>query len=271
MSDAYTPPPPDKPFALLGVPSFGDLSAGAARGAFKASRCEALAYSIEFSQGSLLALNFNRLWCRALNFAAKGRLDYFAMQHADVEPELWWLDKLVAEMEAHDLDVLGAVAPIKDTRGLTSIALDGEPGDPWHVHARLSMRDVFRLPETFTSEHVGRPLLLNTGLWVCRFDPAWASNVHFEINDGIAPTGDGEFVALNEPEDWGFSRQLHRLGLKIGCTRKVALGHRGPAVFGNTHPWGQLEYDTDVGLTRSPLDAVAGGAPGTTQEQPLGV
>lgn len=250
--------PTDKPFALLGVPTFGDLTTGAARGAFKASRGDRLNYSIELAQSSLLALNFNRLWCRALNFARGGRVDYFAMQHGDIEPELWWLDKLVGEMEARDLDVLGVVAPIKDARGLTSVALDGDPENPWQVHARLSMREVFRLPETFTAADLGRPLLLNTGLWVCRFDPAWAGRVHFEINDAITRNPDGEFVALNEPEDWGFSRRLNALGLRVGCTRKVALGHRGPAVFGNTHPWGQMGYDESLGLTRSVLDADRG-------------
>lgn len=246
--------PTDKPVALLGVPTFGDLSAGAALGAFRASRGEKFDFNIKVSTGSLLALNFNRLWCEALNAAAKGRCDYFAMLHADVEPELWWLDTLVAEMEAHNLEVLGAAVPIKDTRGVTSIALERDDPDGWHVHGRLTMSEVHRLPETFTAADLGRPLLLNTGLWVCRFNRQWAEQVHFEINDAIRRNEDGEYVALNEPEDWNFSRQLNALGLRIGCTRKVKLGHKGPAVFGNTHAWGHHQYDRDNGLTMSPLD-----------------
>jgi precorrin-6B methylase 2 len=106
------------------------------------------------------------------------------------------------------------------------------------------MREVYRLPETFTGEDLGRPLLLNTGLWVCRMDEGWAKKVHFTVNDRICfdPEKDHYFAQV-EPEDWYFSRLLHELGLKVGCTRKVELGHRGNALYGNAHPWGTWEYD----------------------------
>ena len=53
----------------------------------------------EYSQGSLLACNFNKLWCAALNIVHRGeRLDYFAMLHDDIGAEDGWLDKLIEDM-----------------------------------------------------------------------------------------------------------------------------------------------------------------------------
>lgn len=224
---------------FLGMPGYGEITAGAAKGFWRATAnpdgCE-----FKYYEGSLLANCFNRLWADALNIRHAGRrLDYFAMQHSDIEPEDGWLDALIEELEDRDLDVLGVVAPIKSPEGLTSIALH-DPGDNWKVFTRLTMREVYRLPQTFTSDDVGGPLLLNTGLWVCRFDPEWARKVRFTINDRIVfNTAEDCYMAQVEPEDWYFSRLCHELGLKIGCTRKIALGHRGPAVYLNNHPWGQ--------------------------------
>jgi hypothetical protein len=156
-------------------------------------------------------------------------------------------------METKDLDVLGVVVPIKDVRGVTSTALAREDGDPWRVHCRLTMSEVFRLPETFTSEDVGgRPILLNTGLWACRFGD-WCRKVSFTINDRIVVDKDGDYIPQVEPEDWYFSRLLHEMGLRVGCTRKIDVGHRGSMVFGNSRGWGNNSYDREY-LDRSPLD-----------------
>lgn len=236
----------NRPVAFLGMPGYGTLTAGAANGLYRASRCESLNVIIRPEQSSLLALNMNNLWCHALNLVHQGkRLDYFAMLHTDVEPEEWWLDKLIAEMEARDLDVLGVVVPIKDVRGVTSIALARPDGDNWRTHARLTMREVFRLPETFTSEDVGYPVLLNTGLWVCRFREEWAREVHFTINDRILYEPNlKRYVPQVESEDWYFSRLLHELRLKIGCTRKVRVEHYGGMNFTNSRAWGEQDFDT---------------------------
>jgi hypothetical protein len=249
----------------LGMPHYGSLTPGAAAGFYLAHSAggdverkrvlpEELSVNGLQQGSSLLAQNFNVLWCWALNEARRGRCDYFAMQHSDIEPEHWWLDKGVAELKAKGLDVLGVVAPIKDQRGRTSTALDNKDGDTWRVHCRLTMKEVHRLPETFTSEDLGYPLLINTGLWVCRFREEWARKVHFTVNDRICfdPVKEVYFPQV-EPEDWFASRLFHELGLKVGCTRKVALGHRGEALYGNTHPWGE-EYDAEY-VTASVLDA----------------
>src|SRR4051812_1607979 len=67
---------------------------------------------------SLLPWNCNRHWCAALNHRRSDQLQWFAMLHADVAPEPWWLDKLIAEAEKQGADLLSAIVPIKDERGL---------------------------------------------------------------------------------------------------------------------------------------------------------
>jgi hypothetical protein len=227
-------------FWFLGQPGYGSLTAGAARGFWRASKTPERV-TFKYVEGSLLAQGFNALWCTALNMRLSGeRCDYFAMLHADVEPADGWLDVLTGEMEARNLDLLSAVVPIKDGHGLTSTALARPDGDTWGALCRLSMREVYDLPETFTSEDTGHPLLVNTGCWVCRFDPEWARKVHFRINDRIVfNKALGLYQAQVEPEDWYFSRLCHELGLRIGATRKVRLDHAGRVHYPNTHPVGQ--------------------------------
>lgn len=202
--------------------------------------------------GSLLASNFNRLWCHALNLVHRGeRVDYFAMLHDDVGPEIYWLDKLIEELEERQLDVLSVVVPIKDRRGMTSTALAGDT--PWVQFSKLSMHDVFQLPETFTEKDVGRPLLLNTGCWVMKWNQEICRQLHFEIKDRIVfNTALGCYESHTEPEDWHFSRQCNELGLKIGATRKIRLEHSGGMKFTNDHAWGTDTFDEEL-MTRSPV------------------
>jgi hypothetical protein len=235
---------------FLGRPGYGEEPAGAGRGLYKASRGKICGKTPQIliceQNGSLLAQNFNALWCMALNECAKGEgVDYFAMLHSDIMPDDGWVDVLIEELEAKELDVLGTPVPIKDQNGLTSLALAHDSGDPFRVQARLTMTEIYQLPETFTSEDLGRPLLLNTGCWVCKFDPEWARKVRFTINDAIAfNPKTGTYFAQVEPEDWYFSRLCHELGLKIGATRKVKLNHIGKAAFGNAEAWGNMQFDS---------------------------
>ncbi len=252
---------------VLGMPNYGSSQTAASAIAFWHLPCaEMRGVENVFRAGSLLAANFNRLWCHALNLVHRGeRVDYFAMLHGDIGPERFWLDKLIDELEENELDVLGVVVPIKDRRGMTSLALSRED-TPWRVHAKLSMHDVYSLPETFTSEDCGRPLLLNTGCWVVKWNQEWCNKVHFEIRDRIVFRTDLDCYE-NEtiPEDWGFSRQLHSIGepggeteglrpLRIGATRKIGLEHTGEMKFVNDHAWGTDHFDTEL-LTRSPIEA----------------
>lgn len=238
---------------FLGMPGYGKLTAGAARGLWLASQNMGSVF-VQQSSGSLLAANFNGLWCSALNLALDGTpVKYFAMLHDDVAPQDFWLDDLIKELEAKQLDVLSVVVPIKDTKGLTSTAIDGE--DSWWMKCRLTMSEVMSLPETFTAEDIGGQLLVNTGCWVCKFDYEWACKVSFTINDRIAPNETTKrWEPQVEPEDWNFSRQCNRLGLKIGATRKIAVSHRGEGDFSNQRVWGQ-KFDM-AAVTESQLPGV---------------
>jgi len=244
-----------KKYVLLGMPGYGNLTAGAAQGFYRSSRRPHYQVRLHHLSSSLLALNFNRLWCWALNESIKGECDYFAMQHSDIEPEEWWIDKGIDELEEKELDVLGVVAPLKGVEGSTSTALAANHADAqWRPLCRLTMKEIYRLPETFTSEDVGHPIMLNTGLWVCKFRREWAEQCHFEINDEIRfDPKKNIYFPVNEPEDWNFSRQLHELGLKVGCTRKIKLGHRGEMVYGNTRGWGEQAFDQQF-VKKSVLD-----------------
>lgn len=239
---------------FLGMPGYGGMTAGASRGFWRATRLPEERVVRVYRESSLLAANFNALWVSALNQAIRGGgPDYFAMQHADIQPQDWWLDDLIVELEANDLDVLGVVAPIKDDNGLTSVALDRPDKDTWRPMCRLTTDEIRNLPQTFTSHHVGHNLLINTGLWVCRFDPDWAKKVHFTVNDRIVRMTDGSFIAQVEPEDWFFSRICHEIGLQVGVTRKIRLEHIGTFAFPNDRAWGR-KFD-DQYVTESVLPA----------------
>lgn len=243
-----------KKVICLGMPSSGAVTDRAATGLYRPSCRPQYDIRIWGLSSSLPTGNMNGLWCWALNTNRKTPVSYFAMQHTDIEPEEFWLDKLIDELEAKDLDVLGVVAPIKDARGVTSTAMERNDGDTWRVHGRLTMHEIFRLPETFTSKDIGRPLLLNTGLWVCRFNEEWARKIFFTVNDRISvDEKTGDYFAQIEPEDWFVSRLYHELGLKVGCTRKVRLEHRGTMAFTNDIPWGENHWDREY-LKESVLD-----------------
>lgn len=208
------------------------------------------------SSNSLLANNFNRHWVEALKKFKEGVVTHFVMLHGDVIPEDGWMDVMHAEMVEHDLDILSAVVPIKSEKGVTSTAI-GYPDRPWGVWKRLTMREVYALPETFGAEHTeqpGWPLLVNTGCMMIRLSPEWpfyyteseGLEFRFEIRDWIIPkppdTPDGE-VKLEccvQPEDWGFSRKAWRRGLRVMATRKVALSHIGASSYPNTSAWGTV-------------------------------
>jgi protein-L-isoaspartate O-methyltransferase len=228
------------------MPGYGKQSSAAGRAFWRACRDMTTVVN-EYSPGSLLACNFNKLWCTALNLHHQGhRVDYFAMLHDDIGCEDFWLDTLINELEAKQLDVLGVAVPIKDNRGLTSIALHHR-GDNWNPECRLTMHELYDLPETFTSDDLGGlPLLLNTGCWVVKWNQEWAKKVHFTINDRIVfDRTQNRYCPEVESEDWFFSRLMNELGLRIGCTRKIAVKHEGEAEFPNTFAWGSRSYDNE--------------------------
>src|SRR5262245_33618283 len=67
---------------------------------------------------SLLAMNCNILWCTALNYRQSKNLQWFAMLHSDIEPQDFWIDTLIEQAERHGADLMSAVVPLKDAKGL---------------------------------------------------------------------------------------------------------------------------------------------------------
>jgi len=265
---------PQKRQIVLGMPGYGNQTAAAGYGLWNACR-DMTTVDVRYQAGSLLACNFNTLLCYTLTKVHRGeRVDYWAMLHDDVGPEAYWLDVAIEEMEANDLDALGVVVPIKDQHGTTSIALHHD-GDNWNPECRLTMRDVYELPETFTSDDLaGQKILLNTGCLVVKWNQEWCRTVHFTINDRIVfDIPQNRYRPEVESEDWFFSRLLYEIGmpghplegivkpLRIGATRKIAINHQGVTNFTNTHPWGTDVFDHECPQRKRRVSPVPGAFP----------
>lgn len=212
------------------------------------SSAKATRYTILPSSGSLLALVFNRTWVTALNTRKDQGWTHYMMRHADIETDPYWLDQLVDELDRSGADILSAVVPIKDGRGLTSTGVHNTAGDL----RRITMKELHGLPETFGIEDIpwappGSNLAVNTGLWVCRFDQDWVERLGdgtgFHILDAIHQDEGQVWRAKAMPEDWAFSRWAHLQGLRVMATRKVRVVHHGRAGFANDHVWGTYEHD----------------------------
>jgi len=241
---------------FLAVPHYGDLVAEALPSLMRASVPPNDNRIILNTNGaSLLAFNFNLLWTSALNQRKERGITHFAMHHSDVQAEIGWLDKLIAEMTRTRCDVLSVVLPIKDEKGLTSTGfMDKESG----MITRLTMKQVYgnHLPRTFDKyrlrNHGHAPrdatLMVNTGLFLVDFTKPWVEEAHFEIRDRIVKTPEGRFIANVLPEDWNFSVWCNEKGLDVRATTVVKATHHGRAGFANDHAWG--DWETDQGDQR---------------------
>jgi hypothetical protein len=212
-----------------------------ARGTFRVVR----------QQCSILTHGFNRLWARALNGRPTDDTTHWAMQHDDIVPPACWVDTQIDEMARTGADVMSAVVPIKDRRGLTTTGLRNvQTGE----NRRLTMTEIMRLPETFGIDDLEHGpddvLIVNTGLWVCRFTEPWVEPPFFPgfvQLDRLQRHEDGTFSAACLSEDWCFSEWASRVGLKVMATRTTALAHLDDAgkEYRNDHVWG--EWETDQG------------------------
>lgn len=239
---------------FIGCPTYDRIEAGTAQ-ALYGSATQQHEVCVMINGKSLLNNNCNTLYAMCLNERENLGLNWFAMLHADIEPEAWWLDKLIDEAEKHEADMMSVVVPIKDERGLTSTALMGGNN---RVYCRLTQRQVCNpgFPKTFDLDTAvnalgsipngelcveGVPrvaLLANTGCMVLRLKP-WADKLFFQTKDAIIQEG-GKFVAWDFPEDWMFSLAVKANGGKVMATTSVAVTHRGGFRFRNTSPWGTV-------------------------------
>jgi hypothetical protein len=235
---------------FLGVPHYGELVAEAITSLINPTCKHRL--KIQTNCASLLAHNFNRLWCSALNDRDKLGLTHFAMHHADVCAPSGWLDTMLEEMERVGADILSSVIPLKDSRGLTSTAVRDRVTNRIR---RITLKELHEyLPVTFDigdiEEHLGvsgdPELLVNTGLWVCRFTNDWIRRFPgFTIADAITKDPDGRYGASVYSEDWSFSSWCHNNRVKVFATRIIPVTHFGRALFKRDSPWG--EWATDHG------------------------
>jgi len=239
-----------EPLVILGMPTLsGPRKLDVAKALFLPSRN----YEVRAAarQASGLTANFNNLFAAALN--ARRQTDrpvLFAMLHDDVQPRCeWWLDALIAELDAGPFDVVSAVVPIKDGRGVSSTGIGHpDPDQRWHPLKRFTFRELDGMPGTFTAADVGfpgYPLLVNTGCWVCRLGEWAEPPFAFRFEDRIVRDGDG-YVAEFVPEDWAASRWWWERGLRVAATRSVPLTHWGDGAFVNDRPWGSYQTDEDA-------------------------
>ena len=250
-----------EPIVALMQPSVGhSLPAKGAARAFYCATTKGVKRR-EYERGtSCLTRTFNGLLCDALNdfhgTAGRQKTPYthMAMVHDDVCADSGWLDVMLDELDRTGADLISAVVPIKDQYGLTSTAIDTD--DFW-TPRRLTLREVFALPETFGAEDVrwnefGGCLLVNTGCWVMRFDPDRLERFVDPDWHGDGQSGwrflnkigkfNGEYLAYDQCEDWKAARDFNRLGMKCLSTRKVGLHHERPQ-WHNRSSWGDWATD----------------------------
>lgn len=243
---------------LIGVPSYDDtIRSGLAlsfMGEMRHAGCPN--YTVACKQSSLLALAHNELLCIALN--NRPEITHLLIVHADILPDPGYLAQMHRDMIESKADILGAIVPIKDAKGLTSTALlpriggEDAQGRREFRRRRLSIKEAARLPDIFDAGDLNHlfgdaaeepVLLVNTGMMLIDVTQPFAEKIHFEINDAIFRGDDGAFYADVEPEDWYFSRQAARSGARVCVTRRVHLRHVGRANFPNTGEWGEWEND----------------------------
>ncbi len=216
-----------------------------------------------FSGGNVLfssALNAQEAYEDGLSREDGGiNVTHVVQMHNDVVCQPGWMDVLVEEMIRTDSDLLSVVMPIKDPLGLSSCAIDSD--DIYQVTRRITMTEVYDLPETFGAEDCGYPegtLLVNTGCFILNFTKPWrlltnddgTLKLTFTSPDRVKrrpekPNGKkpGYWEAQHAPSDWGFSRYINSLGLKVMATRKVVAHHYGLFPYSNEQAWGMWQID----------------------------
>lgn len=191
---------------------------------------------------SLLTTNFNDLWCRALN--SRPRPSHFLMVHSDVGPlGNGWVDTMLRELDKAKADVLSIVMPLKNGEGVTSTGIMRASDNKIR---KLSLRETLACPTTFDAAAAGYPgstLLINTGLWVCRFDPRWVEKIVFRIHDTILKDVNGKFMPAAVGEDFLFSIDAQRLGLRVVASHCIQATHVGRFDYPNFGAWGAVDGD----------------------------
>ena len=236
----------------LAVPHNGNLAAGVLTSVMGASK-RGIRPNITMPIRSWHCWNFNAAWCTALN--SNPRPEYFIMHHADVMAEPGWMDKLLDIIRDTDADVISCNIAIKDDSEELSTAVFHTNPDGTHRIQRLRNDEVSQLPETFTMNMVdvkfpqkygGGKLLLNTGLWICKFKNAkivdigmpdgqklrgpWIEYFYFRMTDVIVRNGN-KFEPQGMSEDWQAGLDWDAMGLDYRATSAIKINHFGNGVW----------------------------------------
>lgn len=229
-----------RPKVFVGLPRYGDIHAGAAKGFYYPSAGGVEIVGIADAAQSLTPSAFNDLFRLALDMHDAGTATHFAMIHADVQPIAnFWLDLLWKEMELYGADLMSAVIPIKawDRDDLETSTAIGPVDDPWSITRKILVSERHTLPQTFGAADVCKPgevLLVNTGLWITDLrHPAWRSFPGFNIVTDIVKEGDEPRRARQRSEDWEMSRHLAAHGAKVMATWRVKVAHWGVKPYRN--------------------------------------
>lgn len=198
-------------------------------------------FTLMLTNSSAQCMTMNLMLAKALDLRDDGqKMDYMVYWHSDIIPENFWLDPMIEIAEKSGADVVSAISPIKDPQGLTSTAIDEQVGDSdpyWRVR-RLTMRELYELPPSFTHPK----LLVNTGLMLIDLSRPWVQDAYFSFEDSIIKYR-GRRTPVLMPEDWKFSRLANKAGAKLWATREIKLTHIGEHGYTNAQPWGTLNTD----------------------------
>lgn len=239
-----------RPNVFIAIPHRGTLTEGTLAAISHTGEGHDI-FDAKARRDSLLCANFNSLWSECLNRRREG-ITHFAMLHPDVTPAPSWLAVMLAEMHEHGADLVSAVIPLKDRRGLTSTVVQ----QFWGEMRRLTLREAHAQPKTFDLQTVGYMadgcrVLVNTGCWVMDLrtlsdDFIQKHQLWFEERNRLTVDAQGNFREEHLTEDWIFSMRCCDAGLKVMATTAVVVTHEGDFGYPSYPPWG-LDVDEKSG------------------------
>lgn len=187
-------------------------------------------------ENNMTCKNFNALLALCMN---AGIYDYFCLQHGDVEPAEGFVDAMLESFETTDLDVTHCPCRYKGDSGKVMTAL-GRPGKVWGPNRQLTLKEMRRLPKTFTGKDLcdlwdmpNRILLPNTGCMMFKIGKWIEKFPGFTMLDFFGRGSEGKYFAASVSEDYWFGFWAHDNGVKVGGTRHT------------TKHWGRKEWSTD--------------------------
>lgn len=236
------PKPKDTTRVYLIQPAYGGIRPQSYHAVQKSHyKGDGLEVTVVRAPSSLLANHANEQLVQCFD---DGSFDLFGIVHADIAPDENFIATMHSEMQAHKLDVLHAVAAIKNYSGYTSTAVD-YAGERWYPVRRITTAELAKLPETFAvdtlREFYGpevQRLLPNSGCILMRIDLLYERRFSgFCILDRIRwtePTEPGKKAkghAEVVPEDWNFGHWCSENGMRVGGTKKVGTRHYGECYY----------------------------------------